>query len=129
MESTGISEKEAERAASSIYKFQTDLASATLPLSDQNDPEKTYNPQSLKELSALYSNIDIKAYLKAAGAAGFNSWVVNDPGQAKKLNSYLTEGHLPLLKDYSVFCLIKDFSPCLTPEIRDITIAWSNAQK
>ena len=71
----------------------------------------------------------IKAYLKAAGAAGFNSWVVNDPGQAKKVNSYLTEGHLPLLKDYSVFCLIKDFSPCLTPEIRDSTIAWSNAQK
>lgn len=129
MESTGISEKEAERAASTIYKFQTDLASATLPLSDQNDPEKTYNPKSLKELSALYSNIDIKAYLKAAGAAGFNSWVVNDPGQAKKVNSYLTEGHLPLLKDYSVFCLIKDFSPCLTPEIRDSTIAWSNAQK
>ena len=60
MESTGISEKEAERAASTIYKFQTDLASATLPLSDQNDPEKTYNPKSLKELSALYSNIDIK---------------------------------------------------------------------
>jgi len=45
------------------------------------------------------------------------------------VNSYLTEGHLPLLKDYSVFCLIKDFSPCLTPEIRDSTIAWSNAQK
>ena len=33
------------------------------------------------------------------------------------------------LKEYSVFCLIKDFSPFLTPEIRDSTIAWNNTQK
>lgn len=129
MESTGISRKKAEETASDIYKFQTDLAAATLPLSDQNDPEKTYNPLSLEELRTLYSNIDIEAYLKAAGADGFHSWVVNDPGQAKKINSYLTEDHLPLLKEYSIFCLIKDFSPFLTPEIRDSTIAWNNTQK
>ncbi|EFC99656.1 peptidase family M13 [Hungatella hathewayi DSM 13479] len=129
MESTGISWKKAEETASDIYKFQTDLAAATLPLSDQNDPEKTYNPLSLEELRTLYSNIDIEAYLKAAGADGFHSWVVNDPGQAKKINSYLTEDHLPLLKEYSIFCLVKDFSPFLTPEIRDSTIAWNNTQK
>lgn len=129
LESTGVDKEKAEETASDIYKFQTDLASATLSLSDQNNPEKTYNPLSLEELIALYSNIDIKTYLKVSGADGFHSWVVNDPGQARRVNSYLTEDHLPLLKNYSIFCLIKDFSPCLTPEIRDSTIAWINAQK
>lgn len=129
MESAGLGEHEAEEAASAIFSLQVDLAASTLPLSEQNNPEKTYNLYSLQELIKLYSNVDIPAYLKAAGADRFSSWIVGDPEQAKKINSCLTKENLPLLKNYSIFCLIKDMSPYLTPEIRDNGIAWNNAQK
>lgn len=129
MMSVGLNEGEAKEAAAAIFAFQKDLAASTLPLSDQNDPDQTYHPYSLQELSHLYSSVDIPAYLKAAGADGFCSWIVTDPEQAEKINLYLTEENLPLLKNYSIFCLVKDLSPYLTPEIRDAAIAWNNAQK
>lgn len=129
MKYSGLGETEAERAASGILEFQTGLAAAALPLAEQNNPEKTYNPLSAARLRALYPNADIMAFIKAAGAESFDNWIVTDPGEAERINEYLTEENLPLLKDYSVFCLIKDFSPYLAPEIRDLTRQWNNTRK
>lgn len=50
---SGLSDEEAEGAAAGILEFQTRLAANTLPLSEQNNPQKTYNLYAAEQLKAL----------------------------------------------------------------------------
>lgn len=123
----GLSEKEAGAAAEKVLVFQQELAESALSLADQGNPECIYNPMSMEELQGLFYNVDMKRFLEEAGAGGWDHYIVMDPGVSKKINEYLTEEKLPLLKHYSTFCLINDFGPYLSPEIRDANMAWQNA--
>ncbi|WP_077611870.1 M13 family metallopeptidase [Clostridium sp. Marseille-P2415] len=129
MESAGLDQEEAAQAASGILGLQKELAASALPLSDQSNPDVIYNPYSAEEIKSLFPNEDIDGFFEAAGLTGVPFYVVTQEGQMKKISRYLTEDHLPLLKNYSIFCLINDFGPYLTPEIRDSYLDWYNVQK
>ncbi|MEY8352739.1 M13 family metallopeptidase [Lachnospiraceae bacterium 54-53] len=127
LEFAGMGKDEAAGAALSILELQKDLAESALSLSEQNDPEIIYNSYSREELKSLSPELEL--FLKNAGLENTPLYVVTQKEQMKKINGYLTEDQLPLLKNYSVFCLINDFAPFLTPEIRDNYLSWYNGQK
>lgn len=129
MEYTGQDPDEAVQAASEILALQKDLAASALPLSGQNDPDVIYNPYTTEELKQLFSNGEMDRFLETAGLSGLDSYIVTQEDQMKKISQYLTEDHLPLLKNYSIFCLVNDFGPSLTPDIRDNYLDWYNIQK
>lgn len=129
LEFTGMEKEQAEQAASEILAFQKDLAASALPLADQDAPEKIYNVYSSEDLERLFSNIETEKMLQAFHVDGQEVYIVAQEELTKKINEYLTEENLPLLKNYSLFCLVQDFSPYLTPEIRDNSLDWVNRQK
>ncbi len=129
LEYTGLDRGEAAKAASEILAMQKDLAASALPLSDQNDPDVIYNPYAMEEFKNKFPNAEIGRFFEAAGLLGVDSYIVTQEDQMKKISQYLTEDHLPLLKEYSIFCLINDFGPYLTPDIRDNYLDWENMQK
>lgn len=129
LEFTGMEKEAAAQAASEILAFQKDLAASELSLAEGSDPEKIYNVYSLEDLKLLLSNTDAEELLRAFHADGQESYIVPQEELMKKINTYLTEEHLSLLKEYSLFCLVQDFSPYLTPEIRDNYLNWVNYQK
>jgi putative endopeptidase len=128
LEYTGMSSDEAKRAAAEILAFQKDLAESALPLSQQGDPDIIYNPYSMKEIKSLLPEGAVDSYLTSAGLADADSLIVTQKAQMVKIGRYLTEDHLPVLKNYSIFSLVSDFAPYLAPEIRDNDIDWNNTQ-
>ena len=128
MEYSGMEPGDAGKAASEILAFQRELAAATLPLSRRQDPDVYYNPYTAAQLQQLLSNVDVPAYLDALGIAGRDFYVVTDVKALEACNDWLTEDHLELLKNYTVFCLLSDMSLYLTPQMQGNALAWHNFQ-
>ncbi|WP_312429294.1 M13 family metallopeptidase [Lacrimispora sp.] len=128
LEYTGMSREEAEKAAADIMALQKDLAASALPLSQQNDPDIIYNPYSMKDIKGLLPEGAADSYLSSAGLTDVDTLIVTQKAQLAKIGKYLTNDHLPVLKNYSIFCLVDDFAPYLTPEIRDNYQDWNNTQ-
>jgi putative endopeptidase len=128
LEYTGMSREEAEKAAADIMALQKDLAASALPLSQQNDPDIIYNPYSMKDIKGLLPEGAADSYLSSAGLTDVDTLVVTQKAQMVKIGKYLTDDHLPVLKNYSIFCLVDNFAPYLTPEIRDNYQDWNNTQ-
>ncbi len=118
-----------DRAAAEIVGFQKDMAAAALPLAEQWNPEKIGNYYTTEDIQDLLANLDVKAVLSAAGMnEDVDRMIVMEPELLKQVNSRLTEDNLKLLKNYTSFCILQDFAPYLTPEIRDTVISWRNEQ-
>ncbi|PJJ29379.1 M13 family metallopeptidase [Lacrimispora celerecrescens] len=128
LEYTGMSRVEAEKAAADLMALQKDLAAGALPLSQQNDPDIIYNPYSMKDIKGLLPEGAADSYLSSAGLTDVDTLIVTQKTQMEKIGKYLTNNHLPVLKNYSIFCLVNDFAPYLTPEIRDNYQDWNNTQ-
>ncbi len=128
LEHTGMSREEAEKGAADIMALQKDLAASALPLSQQNNPDIIYNPYSMKDIKGLLPEGAADSYLSPAGLTDVETLVVTQKAQMQKIGKYLTNDHLPVLKNYSIFCLVDDFAPYLTPEIRDNYQDWNNTQ-
>ena len=56
----------AEKAAQQVA-FEKDLAKLMLTNEEDRDPNRSYNPQTMEELSKLVKNLNLPAYLKKVG--------------------------------------------------------------
>lgn len=129
MEFTGMKKEDADKSATDILKLQRDLAGSALLLSKQGDPNIIYNPYSREELKKMFPDGTMETFLKAAGLDKPDTYIVVQEDQMKKISGYLNEESLTLLKQYTIFCLVNDFAPSLTPEIRDSYLEWNNLRK
>lgn len=116
---SGMKEEESVQSAEALFAFQKDLASACLPLADSSDPSKIYNLYSAEELKRMFSNIDLEPVLEKSKVPLQGQYIITEPEAVKKVNEYLTEEHLTLLKNYSVFCLLNDMANYLSQDFRD----------
>lgn len=119
LENAGKTKEEAQQAAEAVYALQKDLAGAALSLYESSDPSKIYNVYSKEELAALFPGVDMEGVLKSYGMEGKTEFIVQEPELMKKINEYLTEDNLQMLKDYSTFCLLNDMGPYLNEDIRN----------
>lgn len=110
----GESEQKAEQIAGPVFDLQKEFALSGLGAEDQYNVEKIYNPYTKEELQSLYSNCDIEAVLKTIGITKFDKCIVAVPENAKKVNGYLTQENLELLKNYTKFALYTACSDYLT---------------
>lgn len=119
MKSLGNEDKSANNIAKQIYSFQKDLAKTALSASKSGDPSIIYHPVKEGELKEIFSNIDISKYVNDAKMNQCSSYIITNPAILGKINSYLKEENLELLKNYSEFILVTDFSTYLTKELLD----------
>lgn len=110
----GESEEEASKTAARVCEMQQEFAMQGLGLEDRYNVEKIYNPYTKEELASLYSNCDIIGFLKTAGITDFDTCIVQEVENAKKVNSYLTPEHLDDLKDFTKFILYSSYCNYLT---------------
>lgn len=110
----GESEEEAAQSAQQIYDLQKDFAVTGAGMEDVYDVEKYYHPYTKEELAQLYSNCDIIEYLEKMGITRFDKCIVQEVENVKKVNNYLTEGNLELLKKNAKFMLCLNYSNLLT---------------
>lgn len=110
----GDSEEVATQSAQQVYDLQKEFSMNGPGLEDQLNVELVYNPHTKAELQSLYSNCDIEGFLKTIGITNFDKCIVREVENAKKINSYLTQENLDLLKKYAKYCLYLSCSSYLT---------------
>ena len=59
----GVEETEAKADAEMILALETEMAGNTLDKVERRDPNKTYNPKAVAELSSLLEGFDWKAVM------------------------------------------------------------------
>jgi neprilysin-2 len=96
--------KAAEKAAQQVA-FEKDLAKLMLTNEEDRDPNRSYNPQTMEELSKLVKNLNLPAYLKKVGV-NTDKVVVSEIRLYKEYDKFLNEKNLPLIKDYLRYQLV-----------------------
>ncbi len=129
----GESEENADKISTQVFQLEQDLASTGMGLEDRYNVERFYHPYTKEQLISLYSNCDIIGYLKAVGITSFDTCVVYEEENAKKINNYLTQENLELLKNYTKFTLYMNCGSFLTSEhykaIQDFNYIISGAKE
>lgn len=110
----GENEQKASELAQQVYDLAKEFAQNGPGLEDRYNIELVYNPYSREDFKKLYSNCDIEGFLKTIGITDFDTCIVSEVENAKKVNSYLTPEHLSLLKEYTKFNLYVSYSNFLT---------------
>ena len=97
--------------AADIVALETALAGAMLRPAEMREPEKTYNKQSLAEVSSsLGNNFDFSAYLKAVGSAQPDSIIVSNPAFNTKVAELLRTVDLNTWKNYFKWSLVNHYA-------------------
>ncbi len=94
-----IGNKNSSEVAKNIVDFEKSLAKSYLTLEQGRDANKRYNPKTTAELSAMVKNINLPQYLKNVGV-NTDRVIIGELAYYEKLDSFINEKNLPLLKDY-----------------------------
>ncbi|MFW2136681.1 M13 family metallopeptidase [Chryseobacterium sp. TY4] len=94
-----IGNKNSSEVAKNIVDFEKSLAKSYLTLEQGRDANKRYNPKTTAELSAMVKNINLPQYLKNVGV-NTDRVIIGELAYYEKLDSFINEKNIPLLKDY-----------------------------
>ena len=107
---------DATQRAKKAVKMVGDIMSEAMDSDNINDMSKIYHPYSKKDFAALFSNINTENLFRAFDY-DVDEVILYDVGQAEKINEYLTDENLPVLKDYALTCLIFAYSNSMPPSM------------
>jgi putative endopeptidase len=111
-------EKPADNAKA-IVDFETRLAEAAWTRVERRDRDKTYNPMSPAEISALTPGIDWNRYLAANGLTGVDRVIVTTNTAFPKVGKIYAETPLDTLKAWQAFHLADQAAPYLSKPFVD----------
>jgi len=94
-----LGNKNSSEVAKNIVDFEKSLAKSYLTLEQGRDANKRYNPKTTAELSAMVKNVNLPQYLKNVGV-NTDRVIIGELAYYEKLDSFINEKNLPLLKDY-----------------------------
>ena len=115
----GYSKEEARSISKELDSFFIDIASSSKTSKDLSDVDSLYNVVSKNELQDIYSNIDIDKYLNKMGIGNEKYFSVVDIDNYKKMNSYLTNDNLGLLKNYVLVKILENYGGYASKEYAD----------
>lgn len=87
----GYSDEDATKASQSVFKFETELASAMMAPEELRVPEKTYNKWSYGDFIKAMDNTKMESYFMAVGSSTFDTLVVGQPDFVKQVNKTFKE--------------------------------------
>lgn len=95
---SGYAADDAAKAADSVFAFRTEIAEASLSITELYDAEKTYHEYSLDEIDATFKGVDIKKVFGNTGLKNPSRFIVGDVGAMNKVAELLTDDNMGLLK-------------------------------
>ncbi|MEN9743901.1 MAG: hypothetical protein RLZZ65_1706 [Bacteroidota bacterium] len=99
------------KVAAKIIALESALASSMLRPAEMREPEKTYNKQSLQQVSAsLGSSFNFATYLKLVGSAAPDSIILSNPAYNTQLANLFQSTSLQDWKSYFQWCLLNHYA-------------------
>ncbi|KAG0236303.1 hypothetical protein BGW42_003715 [Actinomortierella wolfii] len=108
--------------AKDVVDFEKKLAAIGTSQEDQNDAQKTNNPRTIQEVSAMLPAIDWPTLVKKiAGkqASSVQVLIVTSLPYLEKLNALLKETQASTLQNYFVWSAIRSLGSSLSKEFRE----------
>ncbi|WP_311327006.1 M13 family metallopeptidase [Capnocytophaga sputigena] len=112
-------EKAAEKAKQMV-DFERSIAKLMLTNEEDRNPNLSYNPQTMAELSKLVKNINLPQLLKNVGV-NTDKVVISEIRLYKQYDKFINEKNLPLIKDYLKYQLVADNASNLTKELDELS--------
>lgn len=120
-----LKENNAEQKAKQIVDFEKSIAKLMLTNEEDRDPNLSYNPQTMDELSKLVKNINLPKYLKNVGV-NTDKVVISEIRLYKEYDKFINQKNLPLIKDYLKYQLVTDNSSTLNQELDQLSFDFYN---
>ncbi len=111
--------KNATAVAAQIVAFEKTMAKTLLTNEQIRDATLQYNPKTLAELKTLVKSVDLPKYLAEVGVKT-DKVIIGELGYYKKLDTFLTEKNIPLIKDYLKFHLLSGSASYLDQKMDDM---------
>ena len=111
--------KNAKVQASAVMNLETKLAKVQWTQEANRDPVKTYNPMTLKELSAKFPSVDWKAYLDAGQLADAPFVSIAQPSYFAAMSKLVKSEPLDVWKAYLRVHLMDAESLVLPADVRE----------
>ena len=103
-----------------MVDFERSVAKLMLTNEEDRNPNLSYNPQTMAELSKLVKNINLPQLLKNVGV-NTDKVVVSEIRLYKQYDKFINEKNLPLIKDYLKYQLVADNASNLTKELDELS--------
>jgi putative endopeptidase len=117
-------DKQPERGASLVYALEKRLAQAQWARVDNRDPQKTYNPMTVKQLAKAAPGFDWPGFFRAASLTGIDRLSVSQPSYAKAYAATVKATPLATWKLYLRAHLLDDQGKVLPQAFRDARFAF-----
>ena len=91
-----LKDDKAAEKAKKIVDFERSVAKLMLTNEEDRNPNLSYNPQTMEELSKLVKNLNLPQYLKNVGV-NIDKVVVSEIRLYKQYDKFINEKNLPLL--------------------------------
>ena len=122
---------DAKAAAEAIVGFETRLAETHWARADLRDPQKTYNPMTLAELSAKAPGLDWAAWLQASGlptrSLDHRSLIVGEPSAITGEAHVLSTTDMNTLKAWLAFHLVDNAAAYLPERFEQTRFTFTSA--
>lgn len=114
-----IGDTNPDATATNLVNFEKTMAKTLLTNVERRDANKRYNPENMAQLKALVTNVDLPSYLQAVGV-NTDMVIVGELNYYKKLDSFINENNLPLLKKYLKYRVIASNASNLDQKLDDL---------
>ena len=115
-----LKDDKAAEKAKQMVDFERSIAKLMLTNEEDRNPNLSYNPQTMAELSKLVKNINLPQLLKNVGV-NTDKVVVSEIRLYKQYDKFINEKNLPLIKDYLKYQLVTDNASNLTKELDELS--------
>lgn len=109
----GRTSTEAKEQMEAVMRIETDLARASMKKEDRRDPHKTYHKMSVRALTRLAPNLDMKEYLAKMQVPALPYVIVMQPDFFKAVSGMWTEKRINDWKAYLDFHVVSAFASLL----------------
>ena len=115
-----LKDDKAAEKAKQMVDFERSIAKLMLTNEEDRNPNLSYNPQTMAELSKLVKNLNLPQLLKNVGV-NTDKVVVSEIRLYKQYDKFINEKNLPLIKDYLKYQLVADNASNLTKELDELS--------
>ena len=115
-----LKDDKAAEKAKQMVDFERSVAKLMLTNEEDRNPNLSYNPQTMAELSKLVKNINLPQLLKNVGV-NTDKVVVSEIRLYKQYDKFINEKNLPLIKNYLKYQLVADNASNLTKELDELS--------
>jgi len=124
---TGYSQSESETIAEQALAFDKSLVPYVRNAEENADYTKIYNPRDKKTVIAYSDQIDFAAAFDELFDKTVDQVIVTEPEYFEHFNTFVTQGHLPLLKSWMLTLTVFSYANYLSEDFRQTASLYRRA--